>query len=769
MATSRLQALASRHRIAGSFTDNFGHHRVTEDAVLVAMLQALGEQAPTDSGENPTADGTREANFSGSIVCTLGDSINTDIFLPVMISSSLEPRADASVVEVRCCVLDEQSKEHHFTATLQRVAAETDAVEPVSQSSAWRFRATLPESLSCGYHHLRIATDGTEHEIELTVIVVPRQAIALQRDERPVGVSVQLYSLRSENNWGIGDLTDLQALCSVLSAQGVDTVGLNPLHSLYLAHPHRMSPYSPSSRRWLNPLYIDVLRVPGANASQSLETLMQSEDFIAGKTRARESSLVDYSLVSALKLEALKLVFRQWYAPSALDETSSADSEMVNAQQRYQKFVTANGDELERQARFEAFDRYFSQRGAAQGWPDWPSNYQNPATPESRALAAELSDDIAFSCFLQWAVDEQLAAARDHAQAVGLRHGLYMDLAVGVDRQGGEIWGAPDTFALGMHIGAPPDALGPLGQDWSLVPYRPQALQNDGYHEFVEVLRASMRYAGILRIDHVMGFARQYWCVPALQDSSGASPGAYINFPLEDLLGIVALESQRNHCLVVGEDLGTVPEGFRDALEQRGLFGYRVLYFEKEADGHFRAPENYARRTLATASTHDLPTLGGFLNRRDIQWRDALGQYADATALANSLEQRREELESLLQLLPEGSIKNSNNLVEFTPMYPEGEKPDAGESPAPVLEATPDFVDAVHRRLGACSSGILVLQLEDLLANLEMANLPGTINEHPNWQRKSSVVLEDLAGFINTQTGLADVVGNRAAPQQKAS
>lgn len=787
MTNIHLQALATRHGIAQSFTDNFGQRQTADCEVLAAILQALGEPVSGVTGQlaaplsadsekftvaQEAGPGRRPGVFPESIVVTRGEPLESEIFLTESLSSSIKLDGSQNSAECACGIVDEQGSSYSVSGVLTPIPADPPPAKAASDFIAWRLSVLLPAELSCGYHQITVTPEKLTTAIELTLILAPERAVALKPADRPVGVSVQLYSLRSASNWGMGDLTDLQTLCTVLSACGVDTVGVNPLHNLYLQHPERISPYSPSSRRWLNPLYIDVLRVPCANESQALKGHLQSNDFVLRKSRACESEFVDYPLVSALKLEALFLLFTESFAGATNVQTGSVETAMSHdAQQRFQQFVETGGEELQRHAWFESFDQYFSETTGIESWADWPANYQDPASTESRALAVELAEQIEFSCFLQWAVDEQLAATCEHAKTVGLRHGLYMDLAVGIDRQGGEVWASPNAFARGMHIGAPPDALGPLGQDWSLVPYRPRELASNGYKVFVDVLRASMHYAGILRIDHVMGFARQYWCVPELRDSAGGAPGAYINFPLDDLLGIVALESQRNQCLVVGEDLGTVPDGFRQALDQRGLFGYRVLYFEKEADGEFRQPENYAAQTLATASTHDLPTLGGFLNRRDILLRDNLGQFADSDVLTASFEARREEIAALVRLLSANLpnvLKHADHWIEY-PIGASGQTSGVSAENAELLDGTREFVDAVHRRLGSCNSGILIVQLEDLLVSLDMANLPGTIDEHPNWQRKSPVTLEELTGVLDKSTALMDIAGNREALKQKAS
>ena len=767
MSTDQLNELAEQHGIVDSFTDNFGHQQHTEADVKRAILQAIGALS---------AEPARDTQALRSIVVTLGEQVE----IPIQPSQFADPGCEAdhdqplpSVGKTATCsyVIETEQGES--------IPGETQLLFTQATDNGGRAKAFitlhLPAELTVGYHQLQLAASPPilPNPLSLQLILVPEKAFCVDDSYKPVGVSVQLYSLRSGNNWGIGDFSDLAELCAQLGKLGVDTIGINPLHALYSQHPERCSPYSPASRVFLNPLYIDVMAAPGASGSQSLQQFIQTEDFRKRLQQARNVEQVDYSQVARLKLHALRLLFDSSYATSTTDKTSPTDSSpgsSVSPQQRFRDFVTRQGEALQLHACFEAFDSYFSTEHELLGWTDWPVDFHDPSTPQCEALAEQLADEIGFSCFLQWLADEQLAAVAQHAKACGLHYGLYMDLAVGVDRQGGEVWASTEQFARGIHIGAPPDALGPLGQDWSLTPFNPATLKNSGYAAFIQVLRANMRFAGILRIDHVMGLARQYWCVPALRRESGLAPGAYVNFPLDDLLGLVALESQRNQCVVVGEDLGTVPAGFREKLKQRGIYGYRVLYFEKDDKGDFHHPKHYEKAALATASTHDLPTLAGFVNRWDISLRMALGHIQAGAPSSASLLLRQQELDSLLQLL----VALDNDTEDCKKWLSQFELPDAGntvkegalqspESRVETLPATSEFVSSVHRLLAKTGSAILVLQLEDLLQQLEMANLPGTIDEHPNWKRKLPVTVDMLRQHLQLDETLVDVVQLRKA------
>ncbi len=808
MATDKLQSLAVKHGIASRFTDNFGNLQVTEPEVMRAILLALGESseqiksAGVDSQYEEldgSADGSASASAvanaaaTGKVAPTVAVVTHGEQFTLLLDISCPGKDVEPCLINYRYLIEAEQGKRFDGLIELQPFDSSPDPapgspVEPGDQpisSCSSLLALQLPDELDIGYHRLLLEPEnpGTSvhpDRLSVALIVVPARAYAIDRSEKPIGVSVQLYGLCSSNNWGIGDFTDLKTICSTLAGHGIDTVGLNPVHSLYGQHPDRCSPYSPSNRVFLNPLYIDVMAVPGAAALHSVQQLLCDSDFSARLASVRGSVEVDYNAVARLKRQALELIFSCLYrnSPDTAATGLLRPEELVQARLRFRQFVDQRGEDLQLHARFEAFDQYFNETQGLQSWTEWPSCYHDPDTPECSALKTQLVEQMAFSCFLQWVADEQLADAAVHSRSVGLRYGLYMDLAVGVDRQGGEVWAKPQQFARGMHIGAPPDALGPLGQDWSLTPYNPSVLRDSNYQAFVDVLRAAMRFAGILRIDHVMGLVRQYWCVPALRNESATgpqpAPGAYVDFPVDDLLGLVALESQRNQCIVIGEDLGTVPDGFREKLKQRGIYGYRVLYFERDDTGRFRKPCNYEPETLATASTHDLPTLAGYLNRRDILLRIALGQIEGASRIAESFATRRQELDNLLDLLPlrdqgwldtvfTGQVNDSSSATpaKISQALPGTEKLIPGTEK--LLPGTADFINAVHRVLAGTQSAILVLQLEDLLQQLDMANLPGTISEHPNWRRRLPVSLEALPECLSDREVLSDVVKLRKA------
>jgi 4-alpha-glucanotransferase len=396
-------------------------------------------------------------------------------------------------------------------------------------------------------------------------------------ERRLWGIAAQLYLLRTATDWGIGDFGDLRSLVELAAARGADVIGLNPLHAMFTDNPEHASPYSPASRLLLNVLNIDVTAVPELLECPDTRELIASEGFRAGLEACRAKPLVDYAAVTAIKLSVLEMLF-----DSCRTATDQARWQAFEAYRR------ERGEVLERNCLFLALREHFAGRDPAHAdWHAWPEEYRDPASPAVTAFAAENRRRIDFLAWLQWVADTQLGAAAAAAAERGMAVGLYRDLAVGADRAGAETWADAAAVVSGAQVGAPPDIYNPAGQDWGLPPFHPRALREEGYRSFVELVRANMRHAGGLRIDHVMGLQHLYW-VPQGQKPSA---GAYVRYPMEDLLGILALESHRQRCLVVGEDLGTVPEGFRERMAAADILSYRVLFFEQDGStGDFLPP-----------------------------------------------------------------------------------------------------------------------------------------------------------------------------------
>ncbi|WP_017349997.1 4-alpha-glucanotransferase [Pantoea sp. A4] len=573
----------------------------------------------------------------------------------------------------------------------------------------------LPKRLAQGYHRLTL-TQGKKRW-QTQVIIAPRRCYlpaALENGGKRWGALVQLYTLRSANNWGVGDFGDLQQLLQQVGAQGGDFVGLNPLHALYPASPAFASPYSPASRRWLNVLYIDVAQVDDFQHSKAAQRWWQQAKTRKALEQARASEWVDYPAVTALKITALRHAWTQFSQRPVEDEQ----------QQAFALFVQQGGDSLRYQAAYDGLQGEL-RHGKADfcGWPDWPEAWQHSQTAEVQAWCAAHEDEIAFWQWLQWLAQRQLAQCWQVSQQSGMSVGLYRDLAVGEAAGSSETWHDPELYRLKASVGAPPDRLGPQGQNWGLPPLDPHVMQARAYQPFIDLLRANMRDCGALRIDHVMSLLRLWW-IPA---GGGADKGAYVSYPVADLLGILALESQRQRCMVIGEDLGTVPREIVSLLRNSGVFSWKVLWFEQNQDGRYRQPEAYPEQSIASASTHDLPTLYGFWQAGDLQLGDKLGLYPGEAVLASLYAERAKQKQALLDAL-----------------HLAGVMPARSAKQAEKLAMTPQLNLAMHRYLAQTGSALLGLQVEDWLGMTSPVNVPGTVTQYPNWRRKISVPLEAI-------------------------
>jgi (1->4)-alpha-D-glucan 1-alpha-D-glucosylmutase len=580
----------------------------------------------------------------------------------------------------------------------------------------------LPADLALGYHRLELlaapgapALCGPGHAAQL--LAAPRRCYLpppLAAGARAWGPALQLYALRSGRNWGIGDFTDLKALVERCGRAGAAMVGLNPLHALFPDHPSHASPYSPSSRQFGNPLYLDVEAVAEFETARAVRSRVAGPEFQARLRDLRAAELVDYPGVAAAKREVLDALYEEFRvchleAPEASPRARA-----------FRQFQQRGGAALRRHALFEALqERHRGLDASVYGWTDWPPADRDPGAPEVAAFLAANLARVEFFEYLQWQFEEQLAAVARAASDAGLAIGLYADLAVSIDRGGADAWSGRDLYALEAGAGCPPDDFNLKGQDWGLLPLLPEPLRACAYAPFVATLRANMRHAGALRIDHVMGLSRLFW-VPR-----GDLPeaGAYVDYPFEHLLAIVALESHRQACMIVGEDLGTVPDEVRRAMDRGGLLSYRVLYFSRRDDGAFLAPAEFPREALVTATTHDLATLAGYWEGRDIERRRALQLFPDAPAEARFAAEREHDRPRLVEALRR-----------------EGLLPDGADAAAPMDSA---LAGAVQSYLARSPARLLSVQLEDIFGCRDQVNLPGTVDEYPNWRRKLPLALEE--------------------------
>ncbi len=582
-------------------------------------------------------------------------------------------------------------------------------------------------ALAQGYWRLRISCAG--ETAESLVISAPARCYEpenLRAGEKAWGVTAQLYSLRSDANFGIGDFGDLAELASRAGAFGASFVGLSPVHALFTADLGKISPYSPSSRLALDPQFISPGAIDGVSETEAYRSLSE-EPARAQLEALREAPLVDRRA--------------SWLAKRPVLEEAWARFRRGRPDPAFAAFRAEAGEALATHALFEAL----SERCAAEGafWTgEWPEQYRDARSGAVRQFAAENAELVGFHTWLQWQAELQMEAAQAAALDAGMEIGLFRDLAVGVDRAGSELWAAPHRFAATLSIGAPPDPIGPDGQNWGLPPFHPLVLEDEGLAAFRTMLAANMRHAGAIRIDHAFQLQRLF----LIPEGAHASAGAYVAYPFEALLAVLRIESMRARCMVIAEDLGTGPEGFSDAIMAAGVFSYRVLPFEREDDGAFKAPNAYPQRAMAALTTHDLPTFRGWWRGLDIDLRHTAGRFSSEKA----------EHEHAARVLDRERLCAA---LAAQALLPSSEPP------------VDPPVEAATAYLARSRSALAALQLEDAAGELNQANLPGPDLGYPSWQRKLSQDVAELTAPGRSLARMGALFANegRGAPGRAAT
>ncbi|MRI32333.1 4-alpha-glucanotransferase [Endozoicomonas sp. OPT23] len=590
---------------------------------------------------------------------------------------------------------------------------------------------TLPENLPLGYHQLTLASDDNN----CLLIVAPETCFEpelLENSGKIWGSSIQLYSVRSKENWGMGDYRDLETITRELGNSGASMVGLNPVHALYSGNPQHCSPYSPSSRIFGNVLYINPEIVPEFAGCEPAKELFNNDEFQQHLNKVRNEDYVDYQTSGWLKLSVLEKLFEDFAANHLAKNTTRAKGFIA--------FCEDRGSSLRQFATFEALYEHFRKQDLMNwGWPCWPETFQKPDTAEVKAFAKENEQRIQYFQYLQWLAEEQITVAQKAAKDAGMTVGVYRDLAVGVDRGGADVWGDHNLFVLGASTGAPPDGLGPQGQNWGLPPFNPVVLQERRYKPFIEMIRNSMRNCGALRIDHAMGLFRLWWC----PNGKGAAEGAYVHYPLQDLLGIIKLESRRQQCLVFGEDLGTVPQEITDSLPPARFYSSIMGIFGQDGDRYLPAHE-FKPKALATLVCHDTPTIRGWWEEKDIELCHELGIYDD-DAVSHERWARENSRKAVI-----------NTLADMGEL-PSGTDPYAAKAPAYSRE----LMERFSYYLALSNSQIAGIQLEDCMMIDTPVNMPGTSEEYPNWRRRLTENLDEFFASEANKTFFSNLTNCR--------
>ncbi|MEF1284950.1 MULTISPECIES: 4-alpha-glucanotransferase [unclassified Vibrio] len=698
-----LKQVAEMARIADSYVSAWGDEAKVADETIRRLLASLGYDTTNDETLLKSAEKKHKQE----------------------VLASVQVVRDGEPIEV-VLNLGASARESEFSWRLDTEQGEV--LEGYLQSQIVRDERkeggplvfALPSDIAWGYHKLTISRKRRKAPYEMTLIVTPKACYkqdAIVDGKKMWGPSVQLYTLRTQHNWGIGDFGDLKQLVADIASRGGDFVGLNPIHSLFPANPEGASPYSPSSRRWLNILYIDVSSVPEFSLSIEAQQKVGSAEFQQRLQKARESHWVNYSEVADLKMSVLPQLFTE-FKKRHLDKNSERA-------QAFLAFVEEGGESLIHQAAFDALHAELHAKDSnIWGWPVFPEELRKFENRAVQDFIEQNKDQVHLYMYLQWVADIQIKEAQALAEEKGMSVGLYRDLAVGVADSGSETWADEGNLVMDASIGAPPDILGPLGQNWGLPPLNPQVLQATGYDAYIKLLRANMKHCGALRIDHVLGLLRLWW----IPKGENATQGAYIYYPVEDMLAILALESHRHQCSVIGEDLGTVPDEIVDILRDAGVHSYKVFFFEtSEDDGGFISPAHYAEQSMSALCTHDMPTLRGFWHCDDLKMGQELGLYPDAKQLEGLFASRLECKQGIL------------DSVAWHGYLPEGVGRDAQYVPMDSYLA-----EALQLHVAAGSSTLLSIQLEDWLEMDKPVNIPGTVDEYPNWRRKLSMNLDEV-------------------------
>jgi 4-alpha-glucanotransferase len=696
-----LNALCAHAGVEPSYVGYDGRTRDVSPDTLRVLLAALGYDASSEARAAETL-AELQAGSSGGVLAPVG----------VLVAGAPgHPRVEVQL----------GAHEHGDARYWLRLQLEDGRVYESTGHADARPRLTLPlperAELPFGYHRLRCALDlhGRTVESEQTLIVTPGRCVGVSElvgGRRALGLWTHLYSLRSIEGWGIGDLRDLRALLAWAGSHGLELVGINPLHAIDERAPE-VNPYHSLSRSYRSPLYLDVEAVVAAVGSPAAALLLRDPALQVKRAELQQRVHIDYAAVHAIKLPVLRAAHRDFMQRERV-QASALGREL-------ERFVAREGEALEQFARFSTIrDRLRKGDPACADFRAWPAELRDSRSSAVAAFAEDERETVELHAFLQFQLEQQLRDCRRQARSAGMAIGIYGDLALGDSPSSADIWAAPERYARGASVGAPPDAYSDTGQGWGLVPLHPLRMRAEGYRGFVGLVRRAFRQMGMLRIDHVMGLCRQFW-VP---DGATALDGGYVRFPQDDLLGILALESRRARALVVGEDLGVVPAGLREEMAARNVLRSQVLYFERGHDGAFVPPGQYASGAFVSLGTHDLPTLAGYVEGRDLRVRRAAGNLDSDAALARALREREHAVSQLKQALRAAGL---------LPELPE----------PPSLEA---LTDAVHRWLAGAQSRLIGLGLDDLTLEPDALNTPATLlPQAPNWSRRSRMTLEAIA------------------------
>ncbi len=690
--------------ILDSYWDLTGHQRVTSDATRETLLAAMRIDA-TDEARAAAALEALDAEQAQRWIDRVqvwrehGEGVP---YVPIRVPEGV------GAADWRLELHAEDGSVYTSEGRLPEPVADPSAADP----AVGLVQLVLPARPAAGYHELRFFVEGAggPHRDVQRLVMAPRTARSVPEvlgGRRGFGLWTNLYTVRSPGNQGFGDCSDLAELLVWCAQVGGDFVGVNPLHAI-ANRGLSITPYSPSSRLFRNVLYLDVEAVPELSVCDKARARLADPRFQRQLAGLRAAPTLDHGAVLDVKLSVLRPLYRCFQRGGKSTPRGVA----------FARYRADQGAALEDFATWEALaDRFGTPGAPACDWSRWPERYRDPRTPAVEAFRCEHAEEIEFRAWLQFELDAQLARAAARGRDAGLAIGIYQDLAVGSAPDSADTWMAQDLVARGVSVGAPPDDYAPEGQNWGFPPLDPHRLRADGYRMWSRLLRANLAHAGALRIDHAMGILRLFW----IPDGQPGHVGAYVQSRFDEMLGVLALESRRAGALIIAEDLGTVPPGFREELAEWSILSSSVAYFERD-DGVYRPASAIPRNALATVQTHDLAPLAGFAAGADLAIRRRVGELPDDEALGHALAARAEEHRALCDRLRAEGLLPAHDGVD------------------PVQLAV-----AVHAFLARTPAALVAASLDDLAGEAEPVNVPGIpVDRHRSWSRRMNRTLAEL-------------------------
>jgi len=723
-----LRGLAELVGVECEYLDGRGHcHQATDDTLRM-ILFALGIDVQSESDIQREWERIQEERWTNLIepVALHYPEARASLCFPIAL-----PLGDSSLESVllECRVKDEQGKTRSSTVKGASCACLEETV--IRGTRYVRIQVGLPGRFRLGYYEvmLTIRVGSRVLEAQSLVIAAPQRCYLPPGSKREWGLGVQLYGIRSRDNWGIGDFRDLERIMKTAGKTWkASTIGLQPLHSLT---PGLRSPYSPSSRLCWSPLYLNIEQVAEFRVSPKLQQMFRTKKFQSTLETLRSSQLVEYEVIHQLKMAVLEDLFRAFKRRHLQPRTTRGRA--------FLRFVQQSPAFLTRFCTFQVLSEYF--QGSV--WRQWPSDYRDPTSSAVELFQKEHATRMHYFYYVQWLCELQLTRLDQVAQKASLRLGLYHDLPVGIHPDGADAWGFQDQLAKDVTSGAPPDSFNLQGQNWGLLAPNPRALRQHGYQFFRQTVRQNMKHGGVLRIDHALGLFRMFW-VPF---GHSGQDGLYVKTYVDEILAVLALESVRHKVMVVGEDLGTVTPAIQRKLEDAGLLSYRLLFFERESGGAFHLPHQFPRQALVSATTHDLPTLKGYWAERDMEIKEHANLYPQPEDRARETQARGEDRRQLWEALRRAGFA----LPESMP-----------------VTLSSEIMKMVYQFLAQTPSRLLMVQLEDLLGELDTPNLPGAADSaYPSWRVRLS---RELTSWLKdpANTGFSQAVSrerrSRIAP-----